>query len=133
MCPSLENPDLWLQETSDSQGPAHYRPAECGRKLSRPDQIIQTEWSVLPEVFQLICTRWLTTSSRHVCNKVQQVTLVCVTSFRLTSLGSGCFLSALGGSGPYVFPPVTMVVKLRDHPCRRLLQGGPTRPGSGTW
>ena len=27
-------------------------------KLSRPGQTIQTEWSLLPEVFQIICSRW---------------------------------------------------------------------------
>ena len=27
-------------------------------KLCRLGQIIQTEWSLVPEIFQLICTRW---------------------------------------------------------------------------
>ena len=39
-------------------------------------------------------------SGRLVCNQVQQVISVCITSSRLPSLGSGCTLSALVGSGP---------------------------------
>ena len=41
------------------QGPTHSRLAECGSRQDiqmEPDH--QTEWSLLPEVFQLICTRW---------------------------------------------------------------------------
>ena len=33
VCPSVENPDLVLQETGNSQSPTHSRPDECG---SRP-------------------------------------------------------------------------------------------------
>ena len=44
-------------------------------------------------------------SSRPVCNEAQQqITSVCVTSFRTPSLGSGCTQSALGGSGPLCVP-----------------------------
>ena len=46
MCPSVKNPDLVLQETGDSQGPTHFRPAECGRRqtiqamLDHPDSVV---------------------------------------------------------------------------------------------
>ena len=47
------------QEASDSQSPTHSKPAERGsRKLAWLGQTIQTEWSLLPEVFQAICSRW---------------------------------------------------------------------------
>ena len=43
-------------------------------------------------------------SSRPLCNKVQQVTSVCVTSPRLPILGSRCTQSTLGGPGPICLP-----------------------------
>ena len=59
MCPFVENLDLVYQETSDSQSPTHPRPAEVvADKLSRLGQTIQTEWSLLQEVFQTIWSRW---------------------------------------------------------------------------
>ena len=58
MCPTVENPDLILQETGDCQGPAHYRLAECGSIQAiqaRPDH---PERVVSPAVvIQLICNR----------------------------------------------------------------------------
>ena len=58
LCPTMENPDLMHQETGDSESPTHSRPTECGSRLAiqiRPDH---PEWSLLPEVFQTICSRW---------------------------------------------------------------------------
>ena len=52
VCPSVENPGLVFQETDYSQSSTHSRQAD---KLSRLGQIIQTEWSFHPEVFQAIC------------------------------------------------------------------------------
>ena len=40
LCPIVENLDLVYQETSDSQGPTHPRPAKCsGRQTSSPDWV----------------------------------------------------------------------------------------------
>ena len=53
---SLENFDLVLQKQVARKFrhiPGHLNMVD---KLSRVGQIIQTEWSVLPEVLQLICT-----------------------------------------------------------------------------
>ena len=58
LCSTMENLDLVYQKSSNSQSPTHSRPAECGSKLSRLGQTIQTEWSLLQEVFQAICSRW---------------------------------------------------------------------------
>ena len=58
VCPSVENPVLVLLETLDSQGLKHSRLNVVVDKLSRLDRIIQTEWSLLPEVVKLIYTRW---------------------------------------------------------------------------
>ena len=54
----MVNPDLVLQESGDPQGPTHSKPAECGSRLFRLGQIIQTVWSLLSEAFQLIWKMW---------------------------------------------------------------------------
>ena len=46
------------QEAGDPQSTTHPRLNVVADKLSRLGQIIQTEWSLLPEVFQAICDRW---------------------------------------------------------------------------
>ena len=49
MCPAVENPVLVHQETGNSQGTSHPRPAiSYPGKLSRLGQTIQTEWSLHP-------------------------------------------------------------------------------------
>ena len=55
----MENLDWVHQESSNSQSPTHSRPASVvADKLSKVGQTIQTEWSLLQEVFQTICSRW---------------------------------------------------------------------------
>ena len=59
LCPTMENLDLVYQETSDSK--ARHIPGRLNvvaDKLSRLGQTIPTEWSLLPEVFRSICSRW---------------------------------------------------------------------------
>ena len=58
LCPAVENPDLVYQKPGYPQSPTHSRLAECGSRQAikaRPDH---PEWSLLPEVFQAICSRW---------------------------------------------------------------------------
>ena len=70
-------------------------------KLSRLGQTIQTEWSLHPEVFQAVCSRWHQPQVDHVCHQVQQQTAtVCVIVARPPGLGSGCTQPLLGGPGP---------------------------------
>ena len=96
--PSLENPDLMLQEAGNSQSLRVWLNV-LADKLSRLGEIIQTKWSFLPEVFQLICTRW------HQPQKgFFQVTSVCVIGSRPLSLGSLYTWSTLGGPGTICFP-----------------------------
>ena len=40
VCLSLENPDLVIQETGDSQCPTHSRPAECDSRPDHPDRVV---------------------------------------------------------------------------------------------
>ena len=59
LCPTMENLDLVCQETSDFKT-RHFpgRLKVVADKLSRLGQTIRTEWSLLPEVFHSICSRW---------------------------------------------------------------------------
>ena len=72
-------------------------------KLSRVGQTIQTEWSLLPEVFQTICKQ--PASNRPICHEVQQqVASVCFTCTRSPGHSSGCAQSAMGGPVRIRFP-----------------------------
>ena len=76
-------------------------PAECGSKQTiqvRPDhseRVVSPSRGLPVDMHQVAPSL-----DRPVCNDVQQVTSVCVTSFMLPSLGSRCTQSALGGPGP---------------------------------
>ena len=64
-------------------------------KLSRLGQSIHTEWSLHPDVFQAICSRWYQ----------PQVDLFATsTGSRPPGMGSGCTQSVLGRSGPICLP-----------------------------
>ena len=55
----MENLDWVHQKSSNSQSPTLSRPANVvADKLAKLGQTIQTEWSLLQEVCQTICSRW---------------------------------------------------------------------------
>ena len=76
-------------------------------KLSRLSQTIQTEWSLLPEVFQTICSRWhrpkIDLFAMRLNNKLP-LFVSPVPDPLATS--SGCIRSAMGGSGR-IRPPTS--------------------------
>ena len=96
-------------------------------KLSRSFRVVSSSRGLPDDVQQVAST-----SSRPVCNKVQQVKSACVNSCRLPGLGSGCTQSTLGGSGLQYLPTSShfgqsggktksLVVRLpmqEDHPDR---------------
>ena len=95
------------------------------RKLSRLGQTIQTEWSLLPEVFQSICNRWqqsmtdffATTFNNKQTQFVSPVLDPLAWEVNAVSL-------PWEDLDPYVFPPVAMgkvVKKLQDNLCRRII------------
>ena len=106
-------------------------------KLSRLGQIIQTEWSLLPEVFQALCSRWhrpqidlfATRFNKKVPLFVSPVPYPMATAVDALSL-SWEDLDA------YAFPPTAIlgkvVEKLQDSPCRRLIIIAPGWPNM-TW
>ena len=106
VCPTVENPVLLHQETGNSQGTSHPRPAEHDSR-----QAIQT-WPdhsnrVVPSP-RSVSSYMLPVApapSGLVCHQIQQQTsTVCVTGPRPPSLGSGCTQPVLGKSGPICLP-----------------------------
>ena len=103
-------------------------------KLSRLGQTIQTEWSVHPEVFQAICSRWHQPlvdlfATRFNSKLPQFVSLVPDPP----GMGGGCTPSVLGGSGPICLPTsshlgqsggeVAGIPMQQDHPdCTEMAQ-----------
>ena len=81
-------------------------------KLSRHNQVIQTEWSLSQQVFNQLCSKWAPPppppppTSGFVRDPVQsQATQLCVTGARSGSLGSGRPEFILGTSECVRFPP----------------------------
>ena len=131
MCPTVENLNLVFQETSNSQSPTHPRPAECG-KLSRLGQTVQTELSLLPEVFQTICSRWHRPKIDLFAIRFNMLPL-------FVSPVPDPLASAVDAlSLPWedldanAFPPAAIlgkvVEKLRDCPCKRIIMIAPGWP-----
>ena len=119
--PLVENSDLVYQKQV-TQNPTVGLIAD---RLSRLGQTVQTEWSLHPEVFQAICSRW----------QQPQVDLF-VTRFNNNYISllpvpdpQAWAVDALSlpweDLDPYAFPPVAIlgkvVGKLQDHPCNRLI------------
>ena len=125
-CPSMENTDLVYQQAGYSQSPTHSRPAKCGSKLSRLGQTIQTEWSLLPEVFQAIFNRWhqpqIDLFATRFNNKLAQYVSPVMDP-------QAWAVDALSlpweDLDPYAFPPAAIlskvVEKLQNYPCRRII------------
>ena len=102
-------------------------------KLSRLAQTIQTEWSLHPEVFQAICSRWhqpqVDLFATRFNNKLPQFVSPVPDAQAWT-------LDALSLSwenlDPYAFPPAAIlgkvVEKLQDYPCNRIILIAPGRP-----
>ena len=102
-------------------------------KLSRLGQIIQTEWSLLPEVFQTICSRWhrpqIDLFATRFNNKlplfVSPVPDPLATAVNALSL-------PWEDLDAYAFPPVAIlgkvVEKLLDSPCKSIILIAPGWP-----
>ena len=95
-------------------------------------QTTQTEWSLLPEVFQLICTRWHEPQIHLFATRFNK--LPHFVSLVLDPLPWAVDALSLPWDDldPYAFSPVAIlgkvVVKLRDNPCRRIILIAPGWP-----
>ena len=95
-------------------------------KLSRLGQTIQTEWSLLPEVFSGNMQQVARASDRSNRHEITSVTSVfCFTSTGPPGLGSDALSLPAEDLDVYAFPPVAIlgkvVEKLQDHPCHRFI------------
>ena len=108
-------------------------------KLSRLGQTIQTEWSLHPEVFQAVCSRWhqpqVDLFATRFNNKLPQF----VSPVPDPQAWAVDALSlSWENLDPYAFPPAAIlgkvVEKLQDYPCNRIIliaPGWPNMPWSG--
>ena len=99
-------------------------------KLSRQRQVIQTEWSLHQETFDLLCQTWHYPRV-DVCNKVQlQASSICVPNSRPKGLVSGCSDIVLGGPGHVPLPPSVSDGEGGQQAVRSLVsQSNPDCPG----
>ena len=102
-------------------------------KLSRLGQTIQTEWSLNPEVFQAICSRWYRPQvdlfATRFNNKLPQF----VSPVPDPQVWAVDALSlSWDGLDPYAFPPAAILGKvvemLLDYPCSRMILIAPGWP-----
>ena len=105
-------------------------------KLSRLSQTIQTEWSLHPEVFQAMCSRWhqpqVDLFATRFNNKLSQF----VSPVPHPQAWAVDALSlSWENLDPYAFPPPAIlgkvVEKLQDYPCNRIIlisPGWPNKP-----
>ena len=97
-----------------------------GSRLSRLGQTIQTQWSLLPEVFQAICSRWhgpqIDLFSMRFNNRLP---LFMSTVPDPRGHSSGCTQSAWEDLDASAFLPAAIlgkvVEKLQDSPCKRII------------
>ena len=105
-------------------------------KLSRLGQTIQTEWSLHPEVFQAICSRWhqpqVDLFATRFNNKLPQFVSPVPDPQAWAVVALGLSWEDLD---PYAFPPAAIlgkvVEKLEDYPCNRIIlitPGWPNMP-----
>ena len=106
VCPTVENLDLVLPETSHSKSPTHPRPSKCDSGqaiqagLNHPDRVVPPSGSVSKDMQQMAPA-----SNRSVCHEVQpHVTSVCIPSSGPPGCSSRCTHSAMGGSGCTCLP-----------------------------
>ena len=94
-------------------------------KLSRQGQTIQTEWSLLPEVFQTICSRWHQPKIDLFARRLPQFV---PHQYRTPWPGQWRHSPCHGR----IFPPIAIsgkvVEKLQDHPCHRIILIAPGWP-----
>ena len=102
-------------------------------KLSRLGQIIQTEWSLLPEVFQQICNQWhqpqIDLFATRFNHKLPQFVSPVPDSL---AVAVDALTLSWDELDAYAFPPTAIlgkvVEKLLDSPCKRLILIAPGWP-----
>ena len=106
-------------------------------KLSRLGQTIQTEWSLLPQVFQKICERWHRPQIDLFATRFNNKLPLFVSPVPDPGANAiDAFSLPWGDLDAYAFPPTAIlgkaVEKLQDCPCKRLILIAPGWPNM-TW
>ena len=128
----MENPDLVLQKTGNSQSVTHSRRAECHSRQAiqampgHPDRMVPPSSGLPVNLFPVAPA-----SSGPVCHQIQQqIASICIIGTRPPGTGSGCTQPALGGSGPLCLPTGNHLGQsggeVADNPCKRNI---PIAPG----
>ena len=133
VCPTVENLDLVFPETSDSESPTHPRTSKCDSGQAIQAGSDHPEWSLLPEVFQKICSKWhqpqIDLFDTRFNHKLPQFVSpvpdpLAVAVDALTLPWEDLYA--------YAFPPTAIlgkvVEKLLDSPCQRLILIAPGWP-----
>ena len=102
-------------------------------KLSRLGQTIQTEWSLHPEVFQAVCSRWHEPQVDLFATKFNNKLPQFVSPVPDPQAWAVDALSlSWEDLDPYAFPPAAIlgkvVEKLQDYPCNRIILIAPGWP-----
>ena len=136
VCPTMENLDLVHQKSSNPQIPTHSRSAESGSRQAiqaRPDH--PTEWSLLPKVFQAICSRWHRPQVGLFATRFNKLPLFVSPEPDPLATAVDALSKPWEDLDAYVFPPAAIlgkvVEKLQDSPCRRVIliaPGWPNKP-----
>ena len=58
LCPPLETSILVSPQMNSFEGSTHFGALECNSRPTVQTQVIQTEWSLTQQVFNLLCSRW---------------------------------------------------------------------------
>ena len=100
-------------------------------KLSRLGQTIQTEWFLLPEVFQTICSRWHRPQIDLFATRFNNKLPLFVSPVP-DPLATAALSLPWKDPDAYTFPPTAIlgkvVEKLEDSPCRRIILIAPRWP-----
>ena len=137
LCPSLAAPVLVQSETGCSKGQAHSWLSKCDcRQVVTTGQIIQTEWSLHQEVFNLLVQAWHLPlvdmfATKYNCTLAQYVSPVPDPN----AWAVDALTVSWDNLDMYVFPPVSLlgkvVSKLSDHLYKRVIlipPGWPNMP-----
>ena len=107
------DPFLWLQ-SQDIAIWAGYIPGLLNVIAHRPNQPIMTEWSLHPEVTNLIFKLWGDSSSGHVCHSSQLASSsVYVSRSGATSTGDRCSVTRLAEAVDVHVAAVKVIQKLK--------------------
>ena len=131
LCPSMENLDLVYQPPDNLK--ARHIPGHLNVIADKLSRLGQTEWSLLPEVFQQICNQWhrpqIDLFATRFNHKLPQFVSPVPDSL---AVAVDALTLPWEDLDAYAFPPTAIlgkvVEKLLDSPCKRIIMIDPGWP-----